>query len=406
MRPSYLFIILLAIAGTRCDESTSSIPSEGPLGAEETTEDSANSDIPPESLLQEAPSSTGLQAFYETLHDDVETWGYENGNWTEDFGDGAAFGAFYFSNLSHASQDETELKIAQETMEYNLSVVTSAGDDVNWALEHLEEVFMACQGLIEYAGVFDDESVIPPLDKLIDEVMDPVLIGFGDYVDISIGEFAADLYGPTAITAGVAVIYSQYALYLDTALTATRLERAAEILDHIHEKAWDAQGNRYLFRPEVDTLYLYPNATMIIAMNRVYALSGEARFIERAESVYQGIQPLRKELGYYQSPYSQEYQGAETDEYGTLSAQNYLMIGLLLMHENTQKGLYKEEVIALLNFVSTSLYDAEENKLLHHWIDGRPALDTDPDYFCSGCNLQVLYILWYLKNEIGEDLNT
>ena len=127
--------------------------------------------------------------------------------------------------------------------------------------------------------------------------------------------------------------------------------------------------------------------------------------MERAEATYKGIAPLRKELGYYQSPYSQEYQGAETDEYGTLSAQNYLNIGLMLLYQNTQDPQYLRESLTLLNFVKDHLYDSTNDKLLHHWIDGRWALETDPDYFCSGCNLQVLYIIWYLKNEIGFDLN-
>ena len=41
---------------------------------------------------------------------------------------------------------------------------------------------------------------------------------------------------------------------------------------------------------------------------------------------------------------------------------------------------------------------------VHHWVDGRPAVHEDPDFFCSGCNLQTLFILWYLENELGEAL--
>ncbi len=42
--------------------------------------------------------------------------------------------------------------------------------------------------------------------------------------------------------------------------------------------------------------------------------------------------------------------------------------------------------------------------LLHHWIDGRIAHPDDPDYFCSGCNLQTLYVLRYLQEELGVPL--
>ena len=350
-------------------------------------------------------SKSALQMYYETLMTDVSTWGYNNGEWTEDFGDGAAFGAMYFANVAASGGDAQHLDYATETRTYNLSVVKQAGDDLGWALENLEEVFMASQGLLEYAGLFEDDEAVQALDVLIDNVMDPVVIGFGNYVDASLGDFAADLYGPTAITAGLVVIYTQYALRLQTPQRMKRIDRAVEILDVIHEQAWDEDGSRYVFRPGVERLFLYPNGTMLIALNRVYQLTGQDRFLDRAKATFNGIQPLRKEKGYYQSPYSQEYQGAMTDEYGTLSAQNYLTIGLLLMHQNTGDEIYLAEAVTLINFVRTRLYDASARKLLHHWIDGRPALETDPDYFCSGCNLQVLYIIWYLQNEIGYDLN-
>jgi len=349
--------------------------------------------------------STSLSAFYKALHGDASSWQYESGEWKEDFGDGAAFGAFYFANRWDSDGNEADRKIAEETFTYNLSVVTQGAGDVAWALDNLEEVFMAVQGVIEGASALGYEDQLEPLDTFIDTVMDPVVAGLGDYADLDAGDFAADLYGPTSLTAGVAVIYSQYALRLNTAQTPERLNRAMEILDAIHEKAWDEEGNRYLFRPDEEKLFLYPNGTMLIALNRVFALSGEPRFLERAQLVYTGIQPLRKEMAYYQSPYSQEYQGAKTDEYGTLSAQNYLMIGLLLLHENTGEDKYLLEVLEMLHFIREKLYIPGENKIVHHWIDGRPALETDPDYFCSGCNLQVLYILWYIENTIGAPLD-
>ena len=399
MRKGYWVFIALMLGGFACDSGgtetpTSGMQPEGTTGEADTTQEEEPS----------APSSPSLADFYSALHDDVSTWGYDSGEWTDDFGDGAAFGAFYFANRWKSTQEDGDRTIAEETFEYNLSVVTTASEDVTWALNNLEEVFMAVQGVIEGASALEKAEELGPLDTFIDNVMDPVVASLNDYADLNAGDFAADLYGPTSLTAGVAVIYSQYALRLDTEKTPQRLERASEILDAIHQVAWDEEGSRYLFRPEEDKLFLYPNGTMLIALNRVYALSGEERFLERAKAVYEGIQPLRKELGYYQSPYSQEYQGAETDEYGTLSAQNYLMIGLMLLHENTGDQAFLDEVLAMLSFIQAKLYVAEIQKIVHHWIDGRPALETDPDFFCSGCNLQVLYILWYLENTLSVSL--
>ena len=347
-----------------------------------------------------------LAAFYQDLHQDADTWGYEEGNWTEDFGDGAAFGAFYFSNLQTTSPDATTEKRAQEIFSYNWGVVEAAASDLNWALDNLEEVFMAVQGVIEAAPVLGKTEELGALDTFIDTIMDPIVAGLGNYVELDAGDFASDLYGPTSLTAGVAVIYSQYALRIPGEIGAKRLERAIAILDAIHEKVWDDELGFYQFRPGETKQYLYPNGTMLIALNRVYELTGEQRFLDRAQDVFVGIQPLRKDLAYYQSPYSQDYQGAETDEYGTLSAQNYLMLGLLLLHQNTGEEAILNEVIAMLQFVFQKLYIPEVDKIVHHWIDGRPALESDPDYFCSGCNLQVLYLLWFIENESGVDLST
>jgi hypothetical protein len=282
-------------------------------------------------------------------------------------------------------------------------VVEQAGADSMWMLANLEEVFMTTQGLIEYAGVTGDEALIPPLQTLLD-VMSGLMSTFGNYLDVSVGEFAADLYGPTSITAGYAVILLQYAALLDAPDEELRVTQAIIALDVIGEKAFDE--DHYQFRPGDEKLYLYPNATMLIALNRAYQLTGEQRFLDRALLVYEGIQVLRDaNLDFYHSPYSQAYQGAETDEYGTLSAQNYLLLGLMLMYQNTQDPAFLEDILALLRFIQEKLYDAEKQKILHHWIDGRPALPTDPDYFCSGCNLQVLYLLWYLKHDLNVPLS-
>lgn len=80
------------------------------------------------------------------------------------------------------------------------------------------------------------------------------------------------------------------------------------------------------------------------------------------------------------------------------------MLGFMLMYGNTGDARYLDDVLAILEDIYRRLYDAREGKILHHWIDGRVANRDDPDYFCSGCNLQTLYVLWYLRNELGVAL--
>jgi hypothetical protein len=110
---------------------------------------------------------------------------------------------------------------------------------------------------------------------------------------------------------------------------------------------------------------------------------------------------LRHELGFYRSPYSADEMGAETDEYSTLSSQNYLALGLLLLYQRTATELYLTRAREVLDFVRLHLHDPTQDRLLHHWIDGHIAEPGDPSYFCSGCNLQFLYVVWYLREEVG-----
>ena len=338
-------------------------------------------------------------SFYESLQEDALAFEFSNGEWLEDYGDAAAYGLNFYLHAGLGTNREDYLEIAQAARSYNLRTVEQATGNFFWYLNNLEEVFMAMMGLVEYAGVSGEADLIAPLDKLIGAT-DCVVLLLGDYVNLSVGEFAADLYGPTAITGGMALTYLQYATYLDTPARGFRIRRAAAIVDAVDDQAWNV--NHYRFKPGEDKLFLYPNSIMMITLSRLYELTGEARYLERAETVYQGIQPLHDlEKGFYRSPYSQEYQGAETDEYSTLSSQNYLMVGLMLMFQNTGNELYLNDLLSVLDHVRIRLYDTEQGKLLHHWIDGRIALPSDPDYFCSGCNLQTLYILRYLQDELG-----
>jgi len=348
----------------------------------------------------EKAQSDDLYRFYEELQEDALVFGYEQGNWSEDYGDAAAFGPSYYVYSGQEMQSEEYLRIAQEAADYNLFVVQQSVEDNAWMLENMEEVFMAIQGLIEYTGVIPNEEAETALEELISK-LDVMLQFSGDYIEVSVGDFASSLYGPTSITSGFIIIQAQYANYIDP--QSGHLDRAKEVFETIDEVAWN--DNHYRFGRDIDTLYLYPNATMLIALNRMYQLTGEVLYLDRAEDLFQGIQPLYDEsMQFYFSPYSQESQGAQTDEYSTLSSQNYLILGLILTYENTGDASYLEEALRLLKRVKELLYDEAEGKILHHWIDGRAASHDDKTFFCAGCNLQVLYILWYLKERLGVDL--
>ena len=347
-------------------------------------------------------STEGLAAFYSELQVDADSFGFKKGQWTEDFGDAAAFGPTFYSRAGIQMDRQDYVERANEAAVYNLSVVEQGGDDFLWLGANLEEAFMATQGLISWAGVTQNMDSVGAIDGIIDKI-DPMVALTGDYLNLDLGEFSTDLYGPTSTTGGVAVIYLQHANSLNADRSPEWVQRAVEITAAIGDVAYS--GDHYKFSPDVDKLYLYPNATMLMVLTGLYEQTGYIAYLDRAEEVYQGIQPLwNEEMGLYHSPYSVESQGAQTDEYSTLSSQNYLMLGLMELYHHSGDLTYLNDVIRLLKSIKSRLYDAEEGLIVHHWIDGRPATHDDPDFFCSGCNLQTLYILWYLQNVLEIDL--
>jgi uncharacterized protein YyaL (SSP411 family) len=188
---------------------------------------------------------------------------------------------------------------------------------------------------------------------------------------------------------------------LDTDASPGYVERARQILERVDTVAWN--GSFYQFsRDNVDDLYLYPNVAMMIASVRMFQASGEAAYLERAEEVYQAIQVLKYDdrPGYF-SPYSAEVMGAQTDDYTTLSSTNYTLLALALLNEETGQQAYRDELDELVVFIEEYLWLEGEGQIIHHWMDGRQAIPEDPEYYCIGCNLQLLYILWWVTNTLG-----
>jgi hypothetical protein len=153
----------------------------------------------------------------------------------------------------------------------------------------------------------------------------------------------------------------------------------------------------------VADLYLYPNTMMILVLNRYHESTGLVEPLQRAESIFYAIQPLKNTArGGYNSPYSAAVMGATTDDFTTLSSQNYLLLALSILYRNTDDQRYLDEAMEVFDFIRNRLYDQDNGIILHHWIDGRPALPEDPEYVCSGCNLQFLYAVWFFLESVSN----
>ena len=88
--------------------------------------------------------------------------------------------------------------------------------------------------------------------------------------------------------------------------------------------------------------------------------------------------------------------GGRTEDYSTLSSQLYLITALCLLYESTGQAHYEQEARSVLRFACTHLRD--DGRLVHHWIDDRPVGPSESVYYCSGCNFQALYVMWYMTH--------
>jgi hypothetical protein len=339
-----------------------------------------------------------LQDFYVRLQYDAAHFPRTGGQWELNNGDPPFYGTAFYVRAGTTQGRADYLDLAAQSRRYALSVVEQAGRDRPYFLANLEEVMMSALGLCEYAAQTGDPSVMPALEDFIDTI-DSITLGLGKYLEIQAGKFATSTYGPTAITAAVALLNLQYATYFATPQARERVDFARELVVATKQKA--QLGDGYRVKPGEDLLELYPNTMMMLVLTRLYEQTGEADYLQAAERLFEFIKPLRNlGRGGYNSPYSAAEMGARTADYSTLSSQNYLTLALLVLYQNTHDRRYFSEASFVLTFIHEHLYDQAQGRVLHHFIDGRVALPTDPGYFCAGCNLQLLYVLWYARHHI------
>jgi hypothetical protein len=356
-----------------------------------STEQDASTDGPDE--------HEDLWAFYELMRENALDFVYADGAWDWDQGDGRFYGNAFYAQVGHQEDVEAYRAIAQEVRDQNVVLLENAISDFSYFVDHLEEVIMAAQGLMEYSAVTGDEDFLPQIESIIDDAND-LLALYGDYLDVGeIESWALELYGPTTITGGLALLNLQYAINLSTGRRTERIDRAVEIVASIDAHVLD--GTRYLFAPGEPRLFLYPNIMMIIVLTRLYELTGTEAYLDQAEGVFDAIQALKySDRPGYHSPYSAEIMGATTDDYSTLSTHNYTALAMLQLYSHTDDETYLAEAFEVLDFIRLYLYEADEGRLLHHWMDGQIAQPEDFEYWCSGCNLQFLYVVWYLRTQV------
>jgi len=318
-----------------------------------------------------------------------------DGNWDSDFGDARFYAPAVLLGLGYETDNACLLAFGRESLEGNRAAIRAGRDCPLSFWLQLPEQVMAAYGLVE---TYQYEQRAEDIE-LIDVVLDRVNAGLGAfelYPDV-LADSLLSLYGPTTQTAGIAALNLRHALQVGGPRGPERAEFGLQLIDAINKRIYEPDRGIYRFSTGKTELYLYPNAMMIVANCLAYQASGEEQYLRRAEATLENIQALKDaDQGNYRSPYSAELMGAETGDYSTLSSQLYTVTALYLLYESTGDAEYMNDARDMLEFICTYLRD--EGRLVHHWIDGRPAQPDDPEYYCSGCNFQAMHVLWHISH--------
>ena len=375
--------------------------------AEVTAEVAERQDLRSEETAAPAgpPFAAMFDAVLAHLAEGVECTG---GDWAEDFGDSSFYG-ICFPVLHGLDEEDVEMATrGLETAAFALSLLDQwkgnpglyeeRGDDLIMGTLGLLDVYDNFQALDDLTGGAaaqmlgaDSKQVLKPrLTQAID-AWNAVLAMFGYYApDMEI--YAIYTYGNTVVTALFGLMNVEYVRVMGAAASADQLEAAEKVVQVIEETAWDDQLQGFRKSPAVEKLHLYPNAVMMLLYGRLYKLTGKQNYLDRSIQLHAAIQPLKDaEQGAYHSPYSMDVMGAQTDDYKTLSSQLYTALALMTLYENTGGSKWLDEAGELFTFVETYLY--VDGKALHHWMDGEIAKPEHLEYYCSGCNFQLLYAL-------------
>ncbi len=153
------------------------------------------------------------------LTTDAKQLSFSNGDWLEDLGDAPFYGLAWYSRRDTLDPDEAARR------DQALARARTLMDD---ELVHgdLQEKVMACLGLIEHVAASGDRSDVARLDSFVDR-LGSLSSTFGDYLAAAADQsWAIRTYGPTAVSALVALVHAQYALLIGGDRANERRDRA------------------------------------------------------------------------------------------------------------------------------------------------------------------------------------
>ena len=286
---------------------------------------------------------------------EAHAFDFGDGAWPADAGTAPFFGLGFLSRRTQAGAADTE-----ETARRDAALVHA--ETLLAGTPNAESV-MAALGVVEYVSASGDRRPVAVLDAFIDRV-DAQLASTGDYLpDTTPG---ADLYGPTALTATVALLEAQAALYLNEAARVVRVRAidsaiVGHALGDLVDPTTGTSVRAYASGPGSAEIHGLPNATMLMLKSRLFRLTKDEAYRLESRAVYAALDAAR--------------------DVTTAGGLGHKALALLLMFEITGEQHFVDE--------SDGVVDA-----IAPLVDG-----TSPG---PGATFEALYVIGYRRMLAGE----
>lgn len=301
------------------------------------------------------------------------------GDWDLDFGDATAYAPPVLTAAASATCDAPMSGLADATLDREEQLVRRFASNLSG------EALIGALGLIEtYARTHDPR--LAALAAQAVEYAGGLIDLFGGVLPRETVEQAGLPYGQTATTGLLTAIELRYVEQVDPD-DAPRLATALGHAQGLDDAMWSDALGYYRFDEGDDELHVYAQSAMMAVHALAGRLSGEPAHLDRAEALFDAIAPAyRPEIGAYHDP----YQGTG-DDYVSLSTTSYLLLGLHLLSRERPDARYDAATAELLSFIEDRLWSVTDGIAYHDWEYGERA-----DWYCTGCNFQLAYILLLL----------
>lgn len=334
---------------------------------------------------------------------------YRDGDLLSDFGDGTAYGpALFYSLKREGRATDYESKIAEEMTERELRLIEELHEKgiFSFITEGLNDPLVISEVFVGIAGIFmayESEKNEKYQDAVIKyyEALRPVIdlpdsTTFESFLKINI-----PWYGPVTLYGGLAGFFLQYPFTFGRSSpeASTFTSAGFFILDKLNQKVFDMNRNNYKYMDnELYTfIYQYSNITVMQGLIRAYLYTKDESYLERAKNVMETMEILWSEEyeGYLSAENNPEYfefynnigNSQYRNEYIPLSGSNYMIYANLLMYQITEEEKYNERIKKIFDFIESKLY--HDGIAWHDIQFGKLS-----DRYCSGCNLQLLYMIY------------